>query len=224
MHYCKSMPWPLSSRDTAPRRRRQPSQVVQQPVPDNSPEEGRTTYWSANREEQKTFIADAPVGSQHAARLRKIALQNQPEYGRFETESQQRLEPRGQSRLKIEAEPAQRARNSNGWPSLRSRKGTKYPDAHGRPQRDPYSNLGDRTTERERKIRRDSPPRVATLPTRVDRYEENGQVAYHKQGLGSKLVITAPKGSLEARSMDYAAAQYLAAQRRHPTGQVSIPV
>ncbi len=76
-------PWKKPSREIVERSYTQ-SHQRQQPNPPTVSKQGRVTYWSDNKEDQRTFYADAPENSQHAARLMKLAMQNQPEYAKAE--------------------------------------------------------------------------------------------------------------------------------------------
>ena len=197
----------------------------QQPIPPPSGSEpGRTSYWSANNEDRSTFFADAPANSQHATRLMKIAMQNQPRYGKAEKTHQKRLDGKGQQQQQqrqlgnITKSPSRSLAtttttttispdeddeddesNSQAYPPLSS-----YPYTHS------PSSSSSQIIQPSHHHHHHSPPQ---LPE-VYRYEIDGKVTYRQIATGGELKISAPLGSQEAREMEYAASKLCKPQQR----------
>ena len=191
------------------------SQSQSQSIPSNSFAPGRTAYISTNTAEQKAFYADAPSGSQHAARLQKLALQQQPEYRPPEPNAAKMLERKVQRSITAQGEPLGHSEGitSPASPVQSSRQRT---DAVcGRPKcAAPSAAPPHQHTHRSPYIQ------TTPKPAKVYRYERDGTIGYHKKAAGGELLISAPVGSQEAKSMDETAARLLAAQAAYPTGYV----
>ncbi|KAK0509346.1 hypothetical protein JMJ35_007740 [Cladonia borealis] len=203
----------------------------QPPTPPSDSGPGRTSYFSANKQDNSTFIADAPANSQHAARLMKIAMLNQPQYGKSEKLYQKRLEGKGQQqrRLTSQGEPVQgditkssRSRlattmshenginNSQGYPppSGYPPSTSGYPPTTGYPPPSTYPPPSSSLIPQQ-----STPYAPPSLPS-VYRYEDNGKVTYHQVAPSGDLKISAPVDSLEAQEMEHAAAK-LCKPRHH---------
>ncbi|KAL8797065.1 MAG: hypothetical protein Q9195_000836 [Heterodermia aff. obscurata] len=180
-------------------------------------EGGRVTYHSTNTSQSKaTFVADAPEGSKHAARLRKIALQNhQPDFTpSVQQEAPKKLaDGRNDSRKMLTARGEQ---NNGRFPSPpiavaaqpRSQTSSR-PLASGPSQQQmqrSFSSASPLAMRQTTQLQRRQSAKPSTT-AEVYRYEKDGQIKYHSRAPSSKLTISAPQGSMEARSMDAAAAR-----------------
>ncbi|KAL9610731.1 MAG: hypothetical protein Q9167_004594 [Letrouitia subvulpina] len=194
------------------------SQPPSQSVPNNLLTPGRTAYISTNTVEKKSFYANAPAGSQHAARLQKLALQQQPEYKPPEPNAAALLEGKVQRSITAQGEPRDYSNGSSISPPPPPPPGSAPPV--GRQNRDPACRCQDCAHQH---TARSPYRRSRTTPTTVDRYERDGTIAYHKKAADGELLISAPVGSQEARSMDDTAARILAEQAAasSPAGYVS---
>ena len=192
--------------------------------PPSGAEPGRTSYWSANTEDRSTFFADAPANSQHAARLMKIAMQNQPKYGKAEKIRQKRLEEKGgqqqqqQRRLAYQGEPVQQQQQQQRGDitmapsrSLATMSQEDETTSEGYPPLSQYPYDDDEMV----RIEHQTP-----LPE-VYRYERDGKVTYRQIAAGGELKISAPLGSQEAQEMEYAATRLCKPQRYHHDSYVS---
>ena len=207
------------------------SQPQSQSIPSSSFAPGRTAYISTNTAEQKAFYTDAPTGSQHAARLQKLALQQQPEYRPPEPDAAKMPERNVQRSItaaqgeplgcndgdgiaspNAPAQTGRRRRNDAmvlTCPECAAQ--SARPPTHRHTQAPPYSSSSS-----------GSSPNPSPKPTRVHRYERDGTISYHKKAAGAELLISAPAGSQKAKGMDDAVAGSLAAQAAYPTGYVRI--
>ncbi len=175
----------------------------------------RTTYISTNTAEQKSFFAEAPVGSQHTARLQKLALQQQSEYRPPKPNATHMLERKVQRSITAQGEPPG---SNNGITSPAS------PVQTGRRRSDKVPRSLESATQSATSPNQHIQPapygQPRPQPMHVDRYERDGMIAYHKKTAGGELLISAPVGSQEANGMDDAAARLLAAQAAYPAGYV----
>lgn len=193
------MPWNTSSHAVVPQR-----QNDEQPPHTG----GRTTYLSTNNQDRSTFVADAPAGSMHAVRLAKIAIENQRGYAQAEeTVQKKRFKEKSRQRLTLEEKPAQQQpRKSKGPSSSLTSRGPSGGYMDDGCQGCCSSSCNDHSTVQQhpRKQQVASPkPHIPLAP--VYRYESDGHVTYHSKAPTGELMISAPQGSQEAQTMDYAA-------------------
>ncbi len=183
--------------------------------PSNPFASDRTTYISTNAAEQKSFFAEAPVGSQHTARLQKLALQQQSEYRPPKPNAAHMLERKVQRSITAQGEPpgSNDGINSPAGPVQTSRR--RSDKVSGFPE-----SAAQSATSPHQHIHPTSHGEPNPQPMQVDRYERDGVIAYHKKTAGGELLISAPVGSQEAQGMDDAAARLFAAQAAYPTGYV----
>lgn len=192
------------------------SQSQSQSIPSDTVAPGRTTYISTNTAEQKSFYADAPAGSQHAARLRMLALQQQPEYRPPKPNAANMLERKIQRSITVQGEPPG-YNDGITSPAGPAKAGQQRSDtASGSPGRAAVGAASP-TQHTYRSPNRQSRPK----PMEVRRYEHSGTMAYHKKAAGGELLISAPVGSQEAKSMDDTAERLLATQDAYPNSYVS---
>ena len=211
-------PWKKSSRENVERPYTQSPQR-QQPVLPIASEQGRATYWSDNKEEQSTFYAEAPANSQHAARLMKLAMQNQPEYAKAEKIYQKHLEEEGHQRLTVHGEPAHQLGDMNGPSRSLSKLNCEEVNSQGHPPLSGHLYTSDSITQQDRQIPSQLSSHAQIPSTEVYRYERDGQITYHKKTTGGELMVSAPQSSQEAQSMENAAAK-LRTFQQYPTIQV----
>ena len=199
------MPWNTSSHAIASQR-----QNDEQPPHAG----GQTTYLSTNNQDRSTFVAEAPAGSKHAARLSKIAMENQLGYAQAEeTVKKKRVKGKSRQRLTLQENPEQQQPQKSKGPSSsltsRGQSGGYMDD--GRQGCCCSCNDNSPVQQHRRNQQVASPePHIPLAP--VYRYESNGHVTYHKKGPTGELMISAPQGSREAQSMDYAASPYRATE------------
>ena len=214
------MPWNTSSHAIAPQRQNDEPSL---------PTGGRTTYLSTNNQDRSTFLADAPAGSKHAARLSKIALENQAGYARTDaaTVPKKRVKGKSRQRLTLYENPVQQQqRQPQGPPSSslitsRGQSGGGYTDD----ERQCYcssctdNNNNNNTSpvhhhhHHQNNHHLTSPAAAAPSSTAastntIHRYQSPSHVTYHRKSPAGELMISAPHGSREAESMDNAASRY----------------
>ena len=197
------MPWKTSSHALAPQRQND------EQSPHNG---GRTTYLSTNNRDRSTFVADAPAGSKHAARLSKIAMENQAGYAQAgETVPKKRSKGKSRQRLTLQGNPAQQQPQKSKGPSSsltsRGQSGGYMDDGR---QGCCCSFCNNNSPGQHRHNQQVASPEPHSPIAPVYRYESNGHVTYHKKAPTGELMISAPQGSREAQSMDYAASRYRA--------------
>lgn len=191
------------------------SRSQSQSNPSNPFAPGRTAYISTNAAEQKSFYADAPAGSQHAARLRKLALQQQSEYKPPELNAAKELERNIQRSITAQGEPPglNDGITSPASPAKTSRKKNDTVSGFSKPTAQWAASPHQHTHHSSDRQSRPKPPEVY-------RYERDGTMLYHKKAAGGELLISAPVGSREAESMDAAAGRLRPAQAAYPTGYI----
>ena len=181
-------------------------------------EGGRVTYLSTNTSQAKaTFVADAPEGSKHAARLRQLAMQNhQPDFEPSaeqttskkltlgKSDSRRMLTARGeQTNGKFPSPPLAVAAQPRSQTSLRP---LSSQTTQQRIQQRSFSSSSPLAPQQTAQLQRRQSSRPSTMAD-VYRYEKDGQIEYHSRAPTGKLSISAPQGSMEAMSMDAAAAR-----------------
>ena len=134
--------------------------------------EGRAKYFSTNNNQQKSFYAEAPAGSKHAARLQRLCAI---------------VDPDAQRNLK--QDHLQEANEGQLVQTRHITEATTVPP-HQPVEVGPMQN------------RNTSPQRA---PAKIYRYERGGEVGYLKKSSRGETFMSAPKGSMEARTMDQAA-------------------
>lgn len=227
------MPWfPWQQRAVATRQSEQSSSP---PL-----EGGRVKYLSTNTSQAKaTFEADAPEGSKHAARLRQIALQNhQPDFAPSSSVEQKAPRKltlgRSDSRRMLTARGEQQTNGMFPSPPIAGAAQPR-PQTSLRPlasvpnqqhtQRS-FSSSSPLPSQQTAQLQRRQSSKLSKTMAEVYRYEKDGQVQYHSRAPSGKLSISAPQGSMEARSMDAAAARLRAGsvleRDRATGGRVSV--
>ena len=106
---------------------------AQQPVEPRTIVEGRTTYMSRNNHEGSTFVAETSGDSPLAARLLKIALQNQPEDWKPRPKSREGLEGQSQRTLTVHGEPMLQPSSTNSPPHTSPTQQSSYPSSIQQP-------------------------------------------------------------------------------------------
>lgn len=192
-----------------------------QSAPTNPSAPGRTTYISTNTAEHRAFYAQAPAGSRHAARLQKLALEQQPEYRAPKPHATVTLERKAQRSITAQGEPLV-SNDGITSPASRQRHDTTGPGCADNAAASPPATSASSPHHIHRSPGEPLQSQSRPPPLYVDRYERDGLIAYHKKAAGGELLISAPVGSQEARQMDDAAARVQAAQAAYSTGRVSL--
>lgn len=193
------------------------SQSQDESIPSDPFSSGRTVYISTNTKERRSFYANAPAGSKHAARLQKLALQQQPEYRTPGPNAANMLERKVQRSVTAQGEPPTDEDDEDDDDD----DDLNIISPAGLAQARRQVSVAPATTSTNPRTQRSPYGQTRPEPTIVDRYERGGTIAYHKKAAGGELLISAPVGSQEAKSMDDAAARLLAAQAAYPVGSVS---
>ncbi|MCJ1352271.1 MAG: hypothetical protein MMC33_002255 [Icmadophila ericetorum] len=226
----------LSARTTSRRENRRPAKDV-------------ATYYSSNTERKASFLAEAPSGSKHAARLQRICANVDPDVPQSALEQRRlqvdRVAPQlyltqacaVSPPLEAQPEPAEYASSSVQYatPSVQyAAPSTEYTASESLVEyAAPSEYTASSTQYAAPLIQHISPrPRYANPDQRfqqqqrqqstipeVYRYERDGQVAYHKKSSRGETFISAPQGSVEARAMDEAARRRRAKSTIETTGK-----
>ncbi|MCJ1246821.1 hypothetical protein MMC30_004030 [Trapelia coarctata] len=148
---------------------------------------GVAKYFSTNNKQQSSFYAEAPAGSRHAARLQRICASVDPDVPQS-TSQQGRIQGAELARTKYITKattaPTQQAAQV-------------VPMQYQSQQ----SGLPQQQIVRQQQVLEKPQP----APAKLYRYEKGGEVAYYKKSSRGETFISAPKGSVEAWTMDEAA-------------------